>query len=91
MRRLFLLQAPYLFKSSTERQNASVWDSFSERGRESLLPSLLKENPALKLLRQACGGIPSFDEGPVAKDFVNGRSPSAPTPTILVPELFAVS
>ncbi|ODU25161.1 MAG: hypothetical protein ABS95_01045 [Verrucomicrobia bacterium SCN 57-15] len=90
-RRLFLLQAPYLFKSSTERQNASVWDSFNERGRESLLQSLLKENPALKLLRQACGGIPSFDEGPTARDFVNGSPPAASQPAILVPELFAVS
>jgi hypothetical protein len=89
-RQLFLLQAPYLFKSSTERQNASVWDSFNERGRESLLQSLLKDNPALKLLRQACGGIPSFDEGPNAKDFVNGSPPAAPQPAILVPELFAV-
>ncbi len=91
LRQLFLLQAPYLFKNSTERQNASVWDSFSERGREGLLPSLLKENPALKLLRQACGGIPSFDEGAIAKDFVNGNPPASPKPTILVPELFAVS
>jgi hypothetical protein len=91
LRRLFLLQAPYLFKSSTERQSAAVWDSLNESGRESLVPSLLKENPAMKLLRQTCGGIPSFDEGPVAKDFVNGNPPAAPQPAILVPELFAVS
>lgn len=91
LRRLFLLQAPYLFKSSTERQNASVWDSLNERGRESLRQSLLKENPAVKLLRQACGGIPSFDEGPTAKDFINGIPPAAPQPAVLVPELFAVS
>ena len=91
LRQLFLLQAPYLFKSSTERQNASVWDSFNERGCESLLHSLLSENPALKLLRQACGGIPSFDGGPTAKDFINGAPLAAPQPAILVPELFAVS
>jgi hypothetical protein len=52
---------------------------------------LLGENPALKLLRQACGGIPSFDEGPISKDFVNGDVPATPRPAILVPELFAVS
>jgi hypothetical protein len=91
LRQLFLLQAPYLFKSNTERQNGSVWDSLTERGRESLLQSLLGENPALKLLRQACGGIPSFDEGPIAKDFVNGNVPPTPRPAILAPELFAVS
>lgn len=91
LRQLFLLQAPYLLKNSTERQNASVWDSFNERGRESLLPALLIENPALKLLRQACGGIPSFDEGPIAKDFVNGNVPAVRQPAILAPELFAVS
>ncbi len=91
LRSLFLLQAPYLFKNSTERQNASVWDSFNERGRESLIGPLLKDNPALKLLRQACGGIPNFDEGPTPRDFVNGNPPSVVQPAILAPELFALS
>jgi hypothetical protein len=91
LRHLFLLQAPYLFKSSTERQNAAFWDSLNERGRESLLEPLLKDNPAMKLLRQACGGIPSFDEGPTARDFPNGNPPSVAQPAILAPELFALS
>jgi hypothetical protein len=84
------LQAPYLFKSSTERQNAAVWDSLNERGRESLLQPLLKDNPALKLLRQACGGIPSFDEGPAARDFAEGAVPLETKERVLTPELFAV-
>lgn len=91
LRPLFLLQAPYLFKSSTERQNATLWDSLNERGRESLVEPLLKSNPAMKLLRQACGGIPSFDDGPTAKDFINGSPAAAPQPAILSPELFALS
>jgi hypothetical protein len=90
LRQLFLLQAPYLFKSSTERQNAAVWDSLNERGRESLLQPLLKDNPALKLLRQACGGIPSFDEGPAARDFAEGAVPLETKERVLTPELFAV-
>lgn len=90
LRQLFLLQSPYLFKSSTERQSANVWDSLNERGRQSLLPALLSSNPAMKLLRQACGGIPSFEEGPTARDFDQGM-PASPPPAVLVPELFAVS
>ncbi len=91
LRQLFQLQSPYLFKNSTERQNASVWDSLNERGRESLLEPLLKDNPALKLLRQACGGIPSFDAGPTPRDFANGDPTAAPTPPVLAPELFALT
>lgn len=91
LRQLFLLQAPYLFKSSTERQNATFWDSLNERGRESLFEPLLKDNPAMKLLRQACGGIPRFDDGPTAKDFTNGNPPLVAQPAILAPELFALS
>jgi hypothetical protein len=90
LRQLFLLQSPYLFKSGNERQSAAVWDSLNERGRQSLLPSLLSSNPAMKLLRQACGGIPSFEEGPTARELIQG-TPALPGPTVLVPELFAVS
>lgn len=89
LRELFLLQAPYLFKNTTERQSAAIWESLNERGRESLLASLLNDNPALKLLRQACGGIPCFDAGPTAKDFLKGEPKLEPTPLIATPELFA--
>lgn len=88
LRQLFLLQAPYLLKSSTERQNAAVWDSLNERGREVFIETLLKDNPALKLLRQACGGIPSFEEGPTTRDF--SAASGETKEKILSPELFAI-
>jgi hypothetical protein len=88
---MFMLQAPYLLKSSNERLNAALWDSLNERGRAAFIGSLLKDNPALKLLRQACGLIPSFEEGQTARDFSEGSHPVEERRTVLSPELFAVS
>ena len=91
MVQMFMLQAPYLLKSSNERLNAALWDSLNERGRAAFIGSLLKDNPALKLLRQACGSIPSFEEGQTARDFSEGSHPVEERRTVLTPELFAVS
>ena len=90
MNQMFMLQAPYLLKSSNERLNAAVWDSLNERGRAAFLGALLKDNPALKLLRQACGLIPSFEEGQTARDFSEGSHPVEEKGTVLSPELFAL-
>jgi hypothetical protein len=86
-----MLQAPYLLKSSNERLNAALWESLNERGKAGLLDCLLKDNPALKLLRQACGGIPNFEDGPMARDLPEGPRLMEETGSVLTPELFAIS
>jgi len=90
MGRLFMLQAPYLLKSPNERLNAGLWESLNERGKAAFVDMLLKDNPALKLLRQACGGIPNFEDGPTARDFSEGAPQVEERGSVLTPELFAV-
>jgi len=89
--KLFMLQAPYLLKSPNERLNATLWDSLNERGKTAFVDMLLKDNPALKLLRQACGGIPSFEDGPTAQELTEGPRPMEERGSALTPELFAVA